>query len=669
MRKVAGIIVFLVVFIATSVFSQSAFPDSLYNELRLAKTDTDRVLIHAAIAEYYGWNAADSMVSHAISVKTMSQKIGYTKGIFLGHSLIARACYITGDYARGLTDAIEALRIAREEGVLEWEKQALSRVALLHLQTEKYAEALEHFTTLFLLIDSAAQPGVYATALNNIGNCYHHLDSIPQAIHYRHRAIAIRKKMDSPSAIGDSYNDLGETYMKTGRYDSALFYLKPALILERKGGDEEMCTVASMNIGNVFIQLGQFDSALVYFHDAYSNAERIGANDYRLAILNHLADIAGKQGKYELQAELLTHVLSLSDTLHNEASQAQINRLHAEFDTENKELMIKSLETEKEQQALLVAEKEKRSNMIIVFSVCGIIFLVVFLVVINNRFRLTKKQKATIEHQKAIVDQKQKEVLDSINYAKRIQYTLLAHDALLTHNLPEHFIFFQPKDIVSGDFYWATKTVGSRQSGTTIDNAQAADDCFYLAVCDSTGHGVPGAFMSLLNISFLNEAINEKNISSPEAILNHVRQRLIASVSQDGAQDGMDGVLLRFDRSSNKISYAAAHNAPLIIRNKEIMELSADKMPIGAGQNTGSFNLHQPEVKSGDMLYLFTDGYADQFGGPKGKKFMYRRLRNLLQEIAALPIEMQKNKLAQEFAAWKGDHEQVDDVCLLGIRI
>lgn len=174
--------------------------------------------------------------------------------------------------------------------------------------------------------------------------------------------------------------------------------------------------------------------------------------------------------------------------------------------------------------------------------------------------------------------------------------------------------------------------------------------------------------MSLLNISFLNEAINEKNISSPEAILNYVRQRLIASVSQDGAQDGMDGVLLCFDSSTNTISYAASHNAPLIIRNNGIIELSADKMPVGAGQNTGSFSLHHPELTRGDMLYLFTDGFADQFGGPKGKKFMYRRLRNLLLEIARLPMEAQKNRLSQEFTAWKGDQEQVDDACLIGIR-
>lgn len=663
MHKVSGIIIFLAVITGIDLFGQSAFPDSLYNELRNAKTDTDRVLIHAAIAEHYGWNAADSMMSHAISVKTTSQKIGYTKGIFLGHRLIARACYITGDYARGLTDAIEALRISRTKNNPEWQKQSLSQVALLYMQTEKYEEALDHFTTLFHLIDSSAQPGVYATALNNIGNCYHHLDSFDQAILYRHRAIAIRTKLDSPSAIGDSYNDLGETYMKTGKYDSALFYLKPALVLERKGGDEEMCTVASMNIGHIFIQLGQYDSALVYFHNAYSNAERIGANDYRLAILNHLADIAGKQGKYELQAKLLAHVLSLSDTLHDEASRVQINRLHAEFDTENKELMIKSLEAEKEQQALLTAEKEKRSNMIIVFSISGIILLVVFLVVINNRFRLTKKQKATIEHQKAMVDQKQKEVLDSINYAKRIQFTLLAHDALLEENLPEHFVFFQPKDIVSGDFYWAVNSVGSSSS-----NGSRCNEKFYLAVCDSTGHGVPGAFMSLLNISFLNEAINEKNISSPEAILDHVRQRLIASVSQDGGQDGMDGVLLCFDKSAATVSYAAAYNAPLIIRNNEIIELGADKMPVGAGQHSGSFHLHHPELKSGDMIYLFTDGFADQFGGPKGKKFMYRRLRNLFLEIASLPMEAQKMRLSQEFTTWKGNHEQVDDVCLIGIR-
>jgi len=264
-----------------------------------------------------------------------------------------------------------------------------------------------------------------------------------------------------------------------------------------------------------------------------------------------------------------------------------------------------------------------------------------------------KERTAEVTQQKHIVEEKQKEIVDSINYAKRIQYTLLAHDSFLTKYLSDYFILFHPKDIVSGDFYWATKTTNK----------------FYLAVCDSTGHGVPGAFMSLLNISFLNEAITEKKISAPNEILDHVRERLIKNISKDGGQDGMDGIVLCIDIKTREMTYAAAHNAPVVIRKGEVLDFPADKMPIGKGVRDDKFKLYKLELQKGDTLLLYTDGYADQFGGPKGKKFKYKQLQEILKKNIDLPMNEQKDILLTVFEEWKGPLEQVDDVCVLGIRI
>lgn len=274
----------------------------------------------------------------------------------------------------------------------------------------------------------------------------------------------------------------------------------------------------------------------------------------------------------------------------------------------------------------------------------------------ENLENKVKERTSELHHQKEIVEEKNKEIMDSINYAKRIQYALLAHDELLKKNLPDHFVLFLPKDVVSGDFYWASER-----------NLNQHDKEFFLAVCDSTGHGVPGAFMSLLNISFLNESINEKKIASPGGILDHTRLRLIENISQQGQKDGMDGILVRW--SNNSISYAAAHNSPVLVRNGECMELDTDKMPIGMSDRMDAFRNFEPELQTGDMLYLFTDGYADQFGGPKGKKFKYSNLNKLLIEIAGLSTTLQKEKLQNTIEEWRGDLEQVDDICVIGIRI
>lgn len=264
-----------------------------------------------------------------------------------------------------------------------------------------------------------------------------------------------------------------------------------------------------------------------------------------------------------------------------------------------------------------------------------------------------EERTAEVVNQKNVIEEKQKEIVDSIMYAKRIQSTILASETFLNKNLPDHFVYFKPKDIVSGDFYWAT----------------LKDNRFYLAVCDSTGHGVPGAFMSLLNISFLNEAITQKIIEQPNEIFNHVRKRLIKNISKEGGKDGMDGILLCIDSKTNSYSYAAAHNKPIVVSNGAIVEYHADKMPIGIGVREDDFSHNALPLKKGDILYMYTDGYADQFGGPKGKKFKYKQLNELLLANSHLSMNEQKDIISKMFDDWKGELEQIDDVCVIGIRI
>jgi serine phosphatase RsbU (regulator of sigma subunit) len=271
--------------------------------------------------------------------------------------------------------------------------------------------------------------------------------------------------------------------------------------------------------------------------------------------------------------------------------------------------------------------------------------------------RLTREQNIVLEqkvkertHELA---EKNREIIDSINYAKRIQYALLAHENLLKENLPEYFVFFRPKDIVSGDFYWATEKEGK----------------FYLAVCDSTGHGVPGAFMSLLNISFLNEGINEKNIHDPAAVLDHVRARLIENIAQEGARDGMDAILICLDPANRKLTFASANNSLVEVSDGLLHTHTTDKMPVGKGERDDRFTSQTTDMPRGKTIYLYTDGFADQFGGPKGKKFKYKQLNELLVAISGMDMQAQKQKLEDAFQNWREGFEQVDDVCIIGLKV
>jgi serine phosphatase RsbU (regulator of sigma subunit) len=269
-----------------------------------------------------------------------------------------------------------------------------------------------------------------------------------------------------------------------------------------------------------------------------------------------------------------------------------------------------------------------------------------------------KERTAEVVEQKQLIEEKHKEITDSINYAERIQRPLLASKKILDENLNDYFVLFKPKDVVSGDFYWATKL---------------SNNNFVLVNADSTGHGVPGAIMSILNIACLDKAVT-KGIISPELILDETRSLIIENLKSDGSteggKDGMDGSLLSFDFKNNILHCASAYNPIWVIRGNELIEKKADRLPIGKHhRDTEPFTLHTITIQKGDAVYTLTDGFPDQFGGPNGKKLKYKKLQELLLSITNEPMEIQKQKLNNFFDTWKGDLEQVDDVCLIGVRV
>ena len=262
-----------------------------------------------------------------------------------------------------------------------------------------------------------------------------------------------------------------------------------------------------------------------------------------------------------------------------------------------------------------------------------------------------------VVRQRHIVEEKHKEITDSINYAERIQRSFLATKELLDENLKDHFVFFKPKDIVSGDFYFAEKLTNNN---------------FLLATADSTGHGVPGAIMSLLNITSLEKAI--ENQDQPSDILNTTRKIIIERLKKDGSveggKDGMDCSVICFDFKKKKIIVSAANNPVWIVRGSETIEIKPDKMPVGKHDKQDvSFTQQTIDIKKGDVIYTLTDGFSDQFGGSLGKKFMSKKLRELLSKNAHLPMEEQRTILENTFISWVGDLEQIDDVTLIGVRV
>ena len=275
------------------------------------------------------------------------------------------------------------------------------------------------------------------------------------------------------------------------------------------------------------------------------------------------------------------------------------------------------------------------------------------------QLRKTRAQKVVIEKQHLNLNQSHQEITDSINYAKRIQDALMTSTVYMKDVIPESFLFFQPKDVVSGDFYWVYRTSKGQ---------------IYFTVADCTGHGVPGAFMSMIGTSLLNEVIIENALVDTAEILMKMREQIIKSLDQKAAQgnnkDGMDMALCKYDPKKKTVQYSGAYNPLIHISGKEINHIKGDNQPIAL--HTGKklpFTSHEIEVKKGDMLYIYSDGFADQFGGERGKKYMSGKFKKYLLSISDKPIDKQDTLIKEEFTTWKGDLELIDDVCVMGVRV
>jgi serine phosphatase RsbU (regulator of sigma subunit) len=363
----------------------------------------------------------------------------------------------------------------------------------------------------------------------------------------------------------------------------------------------------------------------------------------------------------------------------NQAKENSILLLEKDKDLKAASLRKKEAETaaQKSKLKLLdeqkrITESENRNQRYIIYSfIGGLVLLVILLFNMYRGYQQKKKanleisrQKAELQLQKDIVDEKNKEILDSINYAKRLQEAILPSPKTVSEYLKQFFILYKPKDIVAGDFYWLEAIQDAKDPANRI---------ILFAAADCTGHGVPGALVSVVCSNALNRAVKEFNITDTGKILDKVRELVIETFekSDKDVKDGMDISLCSLNLKTNELLWSGANNPLWILKKgaREITEIKPDKQPIGRYMAPHPFKTHSVRLEKDDAIYLFTDGYADQFGGPKGKKFKYSNLGNFISEIGTLNMDKQQEQLQRTFEQWQGDLEQVDDVCIIGIRL
>ncbi len=583
-----------------------------------------------------------------------------------------------------------------------------------------YEKSLELSRTVLQILIHVKDEKQIIYALETLGDSFYQLNQTDSSLYYYK---LIFKKLETLSSDNKRelfdikvgiINDICDLYSEYGNYIRALLFFKENedVVLSCSDTLEEQLyeiVRAGSIIGNAYMQLKNYSSAVSCFENTiirYNNGIDIyhrsweelsnlyylygstlkemnsypkaieklnmglkyaGSNYSRKAeVLSELADTYQKSGNLAKALAVYKDFLNANDSSiimnNRESNIKQAALISSEFDFKNQ---IENEQLENQKQKLISEEKNQKQKLIIWTTIFAIVVLIVVAFFILRTLLTTRKQKKLIEiqkteveEQKHVIDEKHKEITDSINYAERIQRSFLATKEQLDNNLSDYFILFKPKDVVSGDFYWSH----------TLQNGN-----FALVTADSTGHGVPGAIMSLLNTSSIERAV-ELGISEPAEILNHTRQTIIERLKKDGSaeggKDGMDCSLISFNKEKSKFAYAAANNPIWIIRNKELIELAPDKIPVGKhDRDSVSFTQHEVEIQKGDMIYTLTDGFPDQFGGPKGKKFMYKKLKEMLITIAHKPTAEQQTVLKGTLKDWMGNTEQVDDVTIIGVRV
>ena len=475
------------------------------------------------------------------------------------------------------------------------------------------------------------------------------------AIKYLEMGFAERRQAGYVDGMFGTANSLLGTYLPRHNY-SRMYEIIETMIYTvdtMNGGDSREDW--ALWFGAIHEEKGNLDSALWYYKNYAAKAEKAHDMNGKRAAYLHLADLLPRMGRADEAYYYLKQYNHINDSIKDWDTKNTMARQREIYDVESKNAEIEQLLQETTLQQMENDEKDRqRLWLTIVLGVTTILVLVAFLA-----YRQKRRSAMVLLHQKQIIEEKNHDITDSIQYAKRIQQAILPSMQQIKKALPESFVYFAPKDIVSGDFFWFNETPRS----------------YYLAVVDCTGHGVPGAMMSMIGYNFLGQIINEKDIEQPAEVLNELHRKVLMALNKDyrthDVKDGMDVALIRIDRKTKKIYYSGAVRPVYIVIDGNLTEIKGDIYSVGGIKDADgeSFSQHEIDAPAGACVYLFSDGYADQFGGPGGKKFKYKQLRELITKNAHLPMEEQRAVIEKTFLEWKGPLEQVDDVCLVGVRV
>jgi len=569
-----------------------------------------------------------------------------------------------------------SLKIREEIGGKSGIANSLNNIGVIYSDQGQVKEALAYFSRSLKIREEIGDKKGIATCLNNIGFQHKSQGQLKEALAYYSRSLKIREEIGDKKGIATCLNNIGFIYDDQGQLKEALAYHSRSLKIYEEIGYKSGIALALNSMGNILNKQGDLKKTLIYGLKSLTISQEIGSPKRIREASILLSRVYGKLGKGMKALEMYKLHITMKDSLNNEATQKASIQRQSKYEYEKQKVLGDAAH---DKQLAVEHEQQQRQKVISYSAGGGLALILGFLLFVFNRLKITRKQKEAIAAQKQEIEntheqlaEHHQEISDSITYAERLQSAILPSFEEVDKYIPNNFILFQPKDVVSGDFYW-------------FENVNGIS---YVAAADCTGHGVPGALVSVVCSNALNRCVNEFKLTEPSQILDKTRELVIATFAKSGAnvKDGMDIAICAIN--GTKMTYAGANNPLWIVRDTALLsdiqkkerdtylgdkvsliEYKATRQSVGLNEVMKPFEQQDIELHKEDTVYLFSDGYADQFGGPKGKKLMYKSFKKLLLDLVDTPLNEQSERIITDFNTWKGDLEQVDDVVVIGFRV
>ena len=599
-----------------------------------------------------GKNQYSEAIQFYLRAIQLKESIQDLEGIADGYSWIGRVHTHLGSYDKALEYYIKALKIAESINYKKKICEAYISMGVIFYEQKKFIQTIAYMNKALAVEGNSTNKQNLSYIYNNLAIAYQNLNDHAAALSYHFKALKLNEEMGNDGGVAVSYNNIAGVYASVGKTKEALHYITKAMKLNEKNKDKVGLTYSYIGAGDCYRGNKNFAAATMYYQKALKIAKEINYKTEEREAYEHLSDMYEEIKDYQKAIEYHKKYAQIKDSILSEESLKQSSELNIRYETEKKEKEILLLTKDQE----LKNKTLKEQRLIRMGLIVGLLLLLILSFLLFTRYRFKQKANLLLEKQKEEIRQKNILITDSIDYAKNIQDAMLPASDYLSALLPDHFVFYKPKDIVSGDFYWVSKK----------------ENKIILAVADCTGHGVPGAFMSLLGHNMLGNVVS-KVAPNPGNILTVLNQEIVArfSSNKEESKHGMDIAIITIDLLTSQLEFAGAKNALYLIRQNSLQEIKGDKVALGTpSENEVYFEYcnHIVQLQKGDMLYLFSDGFPDQRGGEKKKKFFYQPFKELLISISDFKPDEQRARLDSTIQNWMGAEEQMDDMLIVGIK-